>query len=136
MRCRTSASFRASRRAAPKQCERILTYPRKPNGWKKFISVYCRSVCVRHLRIFGAWHKHRYHIAVSMPASCSGHGKTVEPGEALIERCGANNFVTDVEEARGSTADAACTPKTKLVEDKPEMVCAAGLFHCDAAVSR
>src|SRR4030095_5589367 len=37
MRCRIPASFRASRRAAPKQCERILTCPLKRNGWKKFI---------------------------------------------------------------------------------------------------
>jgi hypothetical protein len=47
----------------------------------------------------------------------------------------ANNFVAEVEEARGSTADAACNSKTKLVEAKLEMVRAAGLFHCGAAVS-
>ena len=91
---------------------------------------------MRHLRMFGAWHKHRYNIAASMPASCSDHGKTVELGAVLVERCVANNFGTDGEESRGSTADAAGTPKTKLVEDKLETVCAAGLLHCDAAVSR
>ncbi len=48
----------------------------------------------------------------------------------------ANNFVTEVEEARGPTADAACNTKAKLVEAKLEMVRAAGLFHCGAAVSR
>jgi hypothetical protein len=68
---------------------------------------------VRHLRMFGAWHKHRYNIAASMPASCSGQGKTVELGAVLVERCVANNFVTDVEEAHGSTADGACTPKNQ-----------------------
>ena len=47
----------------------------------------------------------------------------------------ANQFTTDVEEARGSTADAACTPKTKLVEAKLEMVRAIRLFDCGAALS-
>ena len=47
----------------------------------------------------------------------------------------ANNFVTEVEEACGSTVDAACNTKTKLVEAKLEMVRAAGLFHCGPAVS-
>jgi hypothetical protein len=47
----------------------------------------------------------------------------------------ANNFVTEVEEARGPSVDAACNTKTKLVEAKLEMVCAAGLFHRGAAVS-
>jgi Cytochrome oxidase complex assembly protein 1 len=50
----------------------------------------------------------------------------------LLERCIANNFVAEVEEARGSTADAA----TELVEAKLEMVPATGLFHCGSAVSR
>jgi hypothetical protein len=89
---------------------------------------------VRHLRMFGAWHKHRYNIAASMPASCSGQGKTVELGAVLVERCVANNFGTDGEEARGSTADAACTPKTKMVKAKLEMVCGAGVFHSGTAV--
>ena len=48
----------------------------------------------------------------------------------------ANNFVTEVEEDRGSTVGAACHTRTKLVEAKLEMVRAAGLFHCGAAVSR
>ena len=52
-----------------------------------------------------------------------------------LNQCIANNFVTEVEEARGSTADAACDTKAKLVEAKLEMVRAAGLFHCGAAVS-
>ena len=41
-----------------------------------------------------------------------------------------------MEEARGSTANAACYSKTKLAEAKLEMVRAAGLFHYGAAVSR
>jgi hypothetical protein len=52
-----------------------------------------------------------------------------------LKRYVANNFVTEVEEARGSTADAACNIKIKLVEAKLEMVRADGLFHCGAAVS-
>jgi hypothetical protein len=60
---------------------------------------------------------------------------TIKVGAVLVERCVANNFVTEVEEARGSTARAACNTKTKLVEAKLEMVRADGLFHCDAAVS-
>jgi hypothetical protein len=64
----------------------------------------------------------------------SGHGKTVELGAVLVERCVANNFGTDGEEARGSTADAACTPKTKMVKAKLEMVCGAGVFHSGTAV--
>ena len=47
-----------------------------------------------------------------------------------------NNFVVEVEDACGATADAARNTKTKLVEAKLEMVCAAGLFHCSAAVRR
>jgi hypothetical protein len=47
----------------------------------------------------------------------------------------ANNFVTEVEEDRGSTVDAACHTRTKLVEAKLEMVRAARVFHCGAAVS-
>ena len=89
---------------------------------------------MRHLTMFGAWHKHRCNIAALMTASCSGHGKTVELGAVLLERCVANNFVTDVEEARGSTADATCIPKTKLVEAKLEMVCAGRVFHSGTAV--
>jgi hypothetical protein len=45
-----------------------------------------------------------------------------------LNRCIANKFVTEVEEARGPTADAACNAKNKLVEAKLEMVRAAGLF--------
>jgi hypothetical protein len=52
------------------------------------------------------------------------------------KRCVANNFVTEVEEARGSTARATRNSKTKLVDAKLEMVRAAGLFQCGAAVSR
>jgi hypothetical protein len=52
-----------------------------------------------------------------------------------LNRCIANNFVTEVEEAGGPTVDAACNSKTKLVEAKLEMVRASGLFHCCAAVS-
>ena len=48
----------------------------------------------------------------------------------------ANKFVTEVEEARGSTADAAGNTKTKLVETKLEMVRATGLFHRCAAICR
>ena len=43
--------------------------------------------------------------------------------------------MAEVEEARGSTADAVCNRKTKLVEAKLEMVRAAGMFHCGSAVS-
>lgn len=53
-----------------------------------------------------------------------------------LMRCIARNVAAEVEEARGSTADAACNAKTKLVEPKLEMVGAAGLFHCGSAVSR
>jgi hypothetical protein len=52
-----------------------------------------------------------------------------------LERYIANNFITEVEEARGSTINAACDTKAKLVEAKLEMVRAAGLFHCGTAVS-
>ena len=52
-----------------------------------------------------------------------------------LQRYVANNFITEVEEARGSTTNAACDTKAKLVEAKLEMVRAAGLFHCGAAVS-
>ena len=45
-------------------------------------------------------------------------------------------YVTDVEETRGLIADAACNSQTKLVEPKPEMVRAVGLFHCGAFVYR
>ena len=50
-------------------------------------------------------------------------------------RCVANNFTAEVEEIRGSTADAACNAKTKLVEAKLEMVRPVRLFQCGAAVS-
>jgi hypothetical protein len=53
-----------------------------------------------------------------------------------LRRYVANNFVTEVEKAHGSTANAACNTKIKLVEAKLEMVRAAGLFHSGAAVSR
>jgi hypothetical protein len=53
-----------------------------------------------------------------------------------LKRSVANEFITEVEEARGSTARSACNSKTKLVEAQLEMVCAAGLFHCGAALSR
>jgi hypothetical protein len=46
----------------------------------------------------------------------------------------ANNFVTEIEEARGPIINGACKIKTKLVEAKLEMVRAAGLFHYNAAV--
>ena len=49
--------------------------------------------------------------------------------------CVANGFITEVEEAHGSTARAACNIKAKLVEAELEMVHAAGLFQCGAAVS-
>jgi len=52
-----------------------------------------------------------------------------------LKRYVANNFVTEVEEARGSTTNADCNIKTKLVEAKLEMVRPAGLFHYGAAVS-
>jgi hypothetical protein len=52
-----------------------------------------------------------------------------------LNRCIANNFVTEVEEGRGSTADAGCNTEAKLVEAKLEMVRAGGLFHGGAAVS-
>jgi hypothetical protein len=45
-----------------------------------------------------------------------------------LKRYVANNFVTEVAEARGSTARTACNTKTKLVEAKLEMVRADGLF--------
>ena len=54
----------------------------------------------------------------------------------LLMRCIANSFAAEVEEACGSTADAACNAKTKLVEAKLAMVRAAGLFQCGSAVSR
>lgn len=53
-----------------------------------------------------------------------------------LNRYVASNFAAEVEESRGSTGDAACNIKIKLVEAKLEMVCAAGLFHCGSAVSR
>lgn len=53
-----------------------------------------------------------------------------------LNRCIANKFITEVEEARGPAADAVCNAKTKLVEAKLEMVRAAWLFHCRAAISR
>ena len=43
-----------------------------------------------------------------------------------LQRYVANNFITEVEEARGSTTNAACDTKAKLVEAKLEMVRAAG----------
>ena len=42
-----------------------------------------------------------------------------------LQRYVANNFITEVEEARGSTTNAACDTKAKLVEAKLEMVRAA-----------
>ena len=65
--------------------------------------------------------------------SLDGYEAVVPCG--CLKRYVANNFVTEVEEARGSTAGAACNTKAKLVEAKLEMVRAAGLFHCGAAVS-
>lgn len=53
-----------------------------------------------------------------------------------LKRYVANNFITELEEARGPTAGAGCHTKTKLVEPKLEMARAAGLFHDGAAVSR
>jgi hypothetical protein len=52
-----------------------------------------------------------------------------------LKRYVANNFVTEVEGARGSTVDAACNTKAKLVEAKLEMVRADGLFHYGDDVS-
>jgi hypothetical protein len=52
-----------------------------------------------------------------------------------LNRCIANNFVSEVKEARGSTADAGCNTKAKLVEAKLEMVRTGGVFHGGAAVS-
>ena len=60
--------------------------------------------------------------------------ETVKLG--TLKRYVANNFVTEVEQARGSTANAACNTEAKLVEAKLEMVRADGLFHCGAAISR
>ena len=48
----------------------------------------------------------------------------------------AKTFVAEVENARGSTGDAACNAKTKLVEAKLEMVRTSGLFHYASAVFR
>ena len=48
----------------------------------------------------------------------------------------ANTFLTEVEKVCGSTIDPACNTETKLVDTKLEMVRAAGLFHCTAAVRR
>ena len=53
-----------------------------------------------------------------------------------LNRCIANNFVAEVDKAHGPTADAACNPKTKLVEAKLEMVRATGLFDYGVTVSR
>src|SRR6185369_1841580 len=64
---------------------------------------------------------------------CSGVRRA---STAVTKRYVAKNFVTEVEEARGSTDDAAWNTKTKLVEAKLEMVRADGLFHFDAAVPR
>ena len=52
-----------------------------------------------------------------------------------LQRYVANNFITEVEEARGSTTNAACDTKAKLVEAKLEMVRAARVSHCGPAVS-
>src|ERR1700741_5311601 len=54
----------------------------------------------------------------------------------LLERCVANNIVAEVEEACGSTDDAACDFATEFVEAKLEMVRAVRLFQCCADVSR
>ena len=59
-----------------------------------------------------------------------------DSGPERLNRCIANNFIVEVEEADGPTAHAACNPKTKLVEAKLEMVRATWLFHDGAAVSR
>ena len=53
-----------------------------------------------------------------------------------LNRCIANNFADELEKSRGSSADAACTAKTELVEAKLEMVRAGRLFHRSSAVSR
>jgi hypothetical protein len=53
-----------------------------------------------------------------------------------LNRCIANNFITEVEEVRGPTAGATCNTTAKLVEAKLEMVRAAGLFQRGAAISR
>src|SRR5262252_2732746 len=52
-----------------------------------------------------------------------------------LKRCVANNFITEVEEACGSTARTACHTKAKLVEAKLEMVRAVGLFQPGPDVS-
>ena len=59
--------------------------------------------------------------------------ETVKVG--ALNRCIANNFVTEVEEVGGPTVDATSNTEAKLVEAKLEMVRAAGLFHGGAAVS-
>src|SRR5262249_41376465 len=61
--------------------------------------------------------------------------KTVELEVVLVERYVAKNFVTEVEEPRGSTVRATYSTKAKLVETKLEMVRAAWLFHYHAAFS-
>ena len=53
-----------------------------------------------------------------------------------LNRCIANNFITEVEEVRGPTAGATCNTTAKLVEAKLEMVRATGLFHWGVTGSR
>jgi len=52
-----------------------------------------------------------------------------------LKRYVANNFVIEVDVARGSTARTVCNTKAKLVEQKLEMVRADGLLDCGTAVS-
>src|SRR5215471_10241183 len=57
----------------------------------------------------------------------------MERSRRSLKRGVANSFVTEVVKVCGSAADAVCNTKTKLVEAKLKMVCAAGLFHYGAA---
>lgn len=61
---------------------------------------------------------------------------TVDAGLERLNRCIANKFMAEVDKADGPTADAACNPKTNLVEAKLEMVRATGVFHCGVTFSR
>jgi Cytochrome oxidase complex assembly protein 1 len=51
-------------------------------------------------------------VVASCLSSCLTTVGTVKLAAVLVERCVANNFVTEVEEARGSTARTACNSKT------------------------
>src|SRR3954468_6824550 len=53
-----------------------------------------------------------------------------------LNRCVANNFVTELEEARGTSADQPRNAQNKLGGAKLEMVRASGLFQHCGAISR